>query len=53
MWSLWSKRLHRASPKIGQQLSPRETAAELAQAGHVNERGRPYAAQSIKTMLEA
>ena len=26
-------------------------AAELANAGHLNERGQPYAAQSIKGML--
>ncbi len=47
-----AKRLYRASPKTGQRRSLRAIAAELAQAGHVNERGRPYAAQSVKAMLE-
>ncbi len=48
-----AKRLRRASPKTGQRRSLRAIAAELAQAGHVNERGRPYAAQSVKAMLGA
>jgi DNA invertase Pin-like site-specific DNA recombinase len=46
-----AKRLHRASPKTGKRRSLREIAVELAQAGHINERGKPYAAQSIKMML--
>ncbi len=46
-----AKRLHRASPKTGKRRSLREIAAELARAGHINERGKPYAAQSIKMML--
>jgi hypothetical protein len=41
----------RASPKTGKRRSLREIAAELAQVGHLNERGKPYTAQSIKTML--
>jgi len=48
-----AKRLHRASPKTGKRRSLREIAAELARSGHMNERGMPYAAQSIKMMLEA
>src|SRR3954447_25193078 len=42
------KRLYRASPKTGKRRSLREIAAELAQIGHLNERSKPYAAQSIK-----
>jgi DNA invertase Pin-like site-specific DNA recombinase len=48
-----AKRLHRASPKTGKRRSLREIAKELARANHVNERGQPYAAQSIQNMLEA
>lgn len=47
-----AKRLHRASPKTGKRRSLREIAAELAAAGFLNERGKPYAAQSIANMLE-
>jgi hypothetical protein len=32
-------------------LSLRRIAAKLAEAGHVNDRGRPYNAQSIRAML--
>ena len=32
-------------------LSLRRIAAKLAEAGHVNERGQPYNAQSIRAML--
>ncbi len=48
-----AKRLHRASPKSGKRRSLRKIAAELERVGHLNERGRPYAAQSVKMMLEA
>ena len=41
----------RPHPKTGKRRSLREIAAELARAGHINERGKPYAAQSIKMML--
>jgi DNA invertase Pin-like site-specific DNA recombinase len=47
-----AKRLHRASPKTGKRRSLREIAKELARANHKNKRGEPYAAQSIKNMLE-
>jgi hypothetical protein len=33
-------------------LSLRRIAAKLAEAGHVNERGQPYNAQSIRAMLK-
>ena len=48
-----AKRLHRASPKTGKRRSLRAIAAELARTGYLNERGVPYAAQSIKMMLPA
>jgi DNA invertase Pin-like site-specific DNA recombinase len=48
-----AKRLHRASPKTGKRRSLREISGELARAGHLNERGQPYAAQSIKAMIAA
>src|SRR3954468_9125551 len=48
-----AKRLRRASPKTGKRRSMREIAAELAQVGHLNERGKPYGAQSVKLMLGA
>jgi hypothetical protein len=34
-----------------QRLSLRKIAAALAEAGHVNERGQPYNAQSVRAML--
>jgi hypothetical protein len=48
-----AQRLHRASPKTGKHGSLREIATELAQVGHLNERGEPYAAQSVTMMFEA
>jgi DNA invertase Pin-like site-specific DNA recombinase len=48
-----AKKLRRASPKTGKRRSLREIAKELARANYVNERGQPYAAQSIQNMLEA
>jgi hypothetical protein len=46
-----AKRLHRASPKTGKRMSLRKISAELAAAGHLNEHGRPYHAQSIRDMV--
>jgi hypothetical protein len=46
------KRLRRASPKTGERRSLRKISAELAAAGHFNERGQPFNAKSIKSMLE-
>ena len=45
------KQLHRRRPKGGQR-SLREISAELAARGHFNERGNPYSAASISSMLE-
>lgn len=46
-----AKRLHRASPKTGERRSLRTIATALAEAGHVNERGQPFNAKSIKAMI--
>ena len=48
-----AKRLRRASPKTGDRLSLRQISAKLAEAGHLNERGQPYNAKSIQSMLDA
>ena len=47
-----AKRLHRASPKTGERMSLRRISAALQEAGHVNEYGRPFNPNSIKSMLE-
>ena len=45
-----AKRLARRKPKGGK-LSLRAISAELAVQGHVNERGKPFAAKSVASML--
>ena len=47
-----AKRLRRASPKTGERLSLREISAMLAEAGHLNEHGQPFNAQSVRAMIE-
>ena len=47
-----AKRLRRKGPKRGVR-SLRTIAAELAAAGYLNERGAPYSAKSIASMLSA
>jgi len=47
-----AKKLYRASPKTGKRLSLRKTSRTLEEAGHLNERGRPFNPRSIKAMLE-
>jgi DNA invertase Pin-like site-specific DNA recombinase len=49
---LEATRLRRKLPKGGRR-SLRDVAAELARLGHVNERGAPFSASSIKSMTEA
>jgi DNA invertase Pin-like site-specific DNA recombinase len=44
------KRLHRQKPKGGR-MSLRAISAELAAQGFLNENGRPFAAASVKSML--
>ena len=38
--------------KDGKRRSFRQSAQELARMGHLNERGRPYNAASIKAMID-
>ena len=45
-----ARRLHRRRPKAGQ-LSLREVSRELAVRWYLNERGKPYAAKSVASML--
>ena len=47
-----AKRLRRRNPKTGRVRSLRKISAELAAAGYLNERGKPFAANSVKNMLE-
>jgi len=47
-----AKRLHRASPKTGERMSLRKISAKLAEAGYVNERGKPFNPNSVKNMIE-
>ena len=47
-----AKRLHRASPKTGKRMSLRKIAATLAEAGHLNERGKPFNPKSIVAIAE-
>ena len=44
-----ARKLHRTTR--GKRLSLRKISAELAILGHVNERGHPFAAKSIKSMI--
>jgi len=45
-----ARKLRRRKPKAGQ-LSLREVSMELAAQGYLNERGKPYAAKSVASML--
>jgi hypothetical protein len=45
-----AKKLHRASPKTGKRMSLRRVSAKLAEAGHLNERGKAFNPRSIKAM---
>ena len=47
-----AKKLHRASPKTGKRMSLRRVSAKLAEAGHLNERGKAFNPRSIKAMVE-
>lgn len=48
-----AKRLRRVSPKSGERRSLRKIAALLAEAGHLNERGKPFNPKSVKALIEA
>src|SRR5262249_25544013 len=47
-----AKRLPRASPETGERLSLREIGDRLKDTGHLNERGQPFNAQSVRAMIE-
>jgi hypothetical protein len=47
-----ARKLRRRKPKGGQ-LSLRAIASELASRGFLNEKGRPYAAKSVASMLRS
>jgi hypothetical protein len=42
---------HCEAKRKGGQRSRRDISAELAQRGHLNERGQPFSAASINSML--
>ena len=41
-----------SEPKTGERMSLRRISAELKAAGYVNEHGRPFNPNSIKSMIE-
>ena len=45
-----ARKLRRRRPKLGQ-MSLREVSTQLAARGYLNERGKPYAAKSVASML--
>jgi DNA invertase Pin-like site-specific DNA recombinase len=47
-----AKRLRRANPKSGERRSLRKISAELAAAGFVNTKGKPFNAKSVLAMIE-
>ncbi len=47
-----AKRLHRKNPKTGKRRSLRQISAELAKEGYVNKNRRPYAAKSVRAMVQ-
>jgi DNA invertase Pin-like site-specific DNA recombinase len=47
-----AKRLRRANPKTGERRSFRQIADTLANMGHLNERGAPFNAMSVKNMID-
>lgn len=47
-----AKQLHRKNPVTHKHKSLRKVAAELAAAGHRNERGQPFNPKSVRAMIE-
>ena len=47
-----AKRLARQNPKTGKGRSLREISAELARLGHLNAKGNPFSASSVKALLK-
>ena len=48
-----AKRLRRASPMTGERMSLRKISDKLAEAGYLNELGRPYKASGIQAFINA
>lgn len=48
-----AKRLRRASPKTGSRRTLQEISQELALAGHLSSKGKPFSVSAIKSMLES
>ena len=48
----FAKKLYQANPKTGKRMSLCKISAALADAGHLNERGRLFNQRSIKVMVE-
>jgi hypothetical protein len=46
-----AKRLRRANPITNKRMSLRRITKELANQGHLNERGQPYNPKSILAMI--
>jgi hypothetical protein len=46
-----AKRLRRANPVTGDRMSFQRIADLLADAGHLNERGKPYNRKSVLAMV--
>jgi hypothetical protein len=47
------RKLRRANPKTGKRMSFRSIAAALARRGLVNKAGKPFASESIRSILRA
>ena len=48
---LMAKRLRRASPLNGERVTLQRIAIQLAEAGHINEKGKPYNRKSVLAMV--
>ena len=48
---LLAKRLPRASPLNGDRVSLQRIAEQLAEAGYINEKGKPYNRKSVLAMV--
>ena len=46
-----AKRLRRASPLSGERMSLQRIAERLAEAGYINEKGKPYNRKSVFAMV--
>ena len=46
-----AKKLRRANPRDGKRMSLRDIAVKLAEAGHLNSKSKPFAAEVVKSMV--